>query len=767
MRARGIPLYGLESGRPLREFDLVGVTLQSELTFTNIFTVLDLGGIPLLAAERGEDDPLVCAGGPCAINPTVLAPFFDFFVLGDGEEALGEILRLLRDHRGEPREARLAALSAVEGVYLPGESIPARPVSVLRVRDLDRHPIPGGLPVPVTEVVQHHLPVEIMRGCTTGCRFCQAGMHYRPVRVRSVERIVETVLRGVQDGGWDSVTLLSLSSADYPRIGELVDRLLPELEPRGITLSFPSLRVDRSTLALLERVEGARKGGLTFAVEAGSRRLREVIGKKVEEEDLLRLAREAFERGWTMVKLYFMLGLPTERDEDVDEIARLVNELAAVARAVKGRRNLNLSVGAFVPKPGTPFQWEAQDLPERIREKVARLRGQLRGRNINLKFQEPELSAFEGILARGDGRLAPVLLEGWRRGARFDGWSEHFDWGRWVGLLREHGLEPAELIGARDPQAPLPWDFVRMPVRREYLLAQRDKALRGENVPDCRQGSCLGCGAEEASFCDWSRSAEAAGRVEPAAAVEASRPQRPPLVTEAAGRMSWRLRYAKLGPLRFCGHLDLIRDLEFCLRRSGLPLVYSGGFNPRMRLHFSPPLPLGVESRAEYLDLETLALSDAELRQGLERAFAGFPGFELLEARALPAGAEYPHLSRDIALYRYRAELADGPRGEDWERLLAQQAAERLAAGGRIERLDSKGRPKAIDLSAPLSSVAPGGAPGALRFELPASGPDTLRPEIFLAALFGLEERQALLCRVCKEEALVFRGGRTLTPLEH
>ena len=777
LRTTEIPLYSLESFTPLREFDLVGITLQSELTFTNVLTVLDLAGIPLRAQQRSESDPLVCAGGPCAVNPEVMAPFFDFFVLGDGEDAICEIIRTLIElgAKGATRRERLEALGRIEGVYVPGPEPPPSGESIVvrRVAELDSQPAPDGLPLSLTELAQDHFAVEIMRGCTCGCRFCQAGMYYRPVRVRSVERIIETVRKGVRAGGWDSVTLLSLSSADYPAIEQLVERLNPELKASGVRLSFPSLRVSGRTLDLLKRLEGGKKSGLTFAVEAASPRLRNVIGKKVDEEELISLVTEAFQAGWTLVKLYFMLGLPTETEHDVDQITGLIRRVGAVARRTPGKHNINVTLSPFVPKPATPFQWEAQQTPQSIREKIQRIRTRLHDRAVKLKIHDPEMSAVEGVLARGDRRISDALQAAWEKGARFDGWSETFDPLLWAEVFKAQGIDRDSYLAAREEGAPVPWHFVSFPVEEAFLSDQRLKALMEENVEDCASGPCLNCGAEKASVCRALRSTEQA---ESSARTDKSEPLAgcgflPVSARHAEERLLWRVRYAKKNLLRFLGHLDMVRNIEFMLRRTGVAVCYSGGFSPRMKLHFSPPLPLGAESRAEYFDFETLSVGEKQLGQALEKACGDFEGFSIMALKALPTGQEnkLPQLAADIVCCRYSAVVPEElvPEGIDWSRWVQSRRALRLEQGAFHYRIDKKGRRRKICLDKALESlVVESGDQASLTFILDLQGENTCRPDVFLGFLLELDVSRSAICRIEKQEAFVRRGEKLATPLD-
>jgi radical SAM family uncharacterized protein/radical SAM-linked protein len=762
MRDKGIPLYGLSSRRPLAEFDLLGITLQSELTTTNVLTVLDLAGLPLRAADRDSGHPLVIAGGPNAVNPAVLAAFFDLFVLGDGEDALAEILATVRDLKpqGVPRAERLRELAKISGVYVPSLHDGER-IAVRRLDSLAVYPEPDGLPVSLIELTQDQHSVEIMRGCTCGCRFCQAGMYYRPVRNRAVEQIARAARRGVRNGGWDTVTLLSLSSADYPAIEALVDTLLPEFESAGVSLSFPSLRVDKRTLRLLGRMGGGRRSGLTFAVEAGSQRLRDVAGKKVDEAGLLEMVETAFRAGWTMVKLYFMVGLPTETDEDLDAAARLIDAVADIGRRIGGRRNVNVTLSPFVPKPGTPFQWEAQAPPAELERRIWRIRDGVRNKRVAVKYHDPLTSTLEGILARGGPEMAAVVETAWRSGARFEGWTELFDWSLWQKALDEHGLTLEAQLAARDEAAPLPWRFVELPVSGRFLASQLERARDGKNVSDCSGGACLGCGVDEPENCRLTRALpELAG-----AAREATPGDEPlatgplPTVENTPETDLWRMRYARRGLLRFIGHLDNARCLEFMLRRSRLPVVHSAGFNSRMRLHFSPALPLGVESEAEYLDFELVTLPESEVREALASASSGMAGFEILELEKLPPETNRRGLVSTIAACAWRAavplELAGSVAAVDKRR------RELSESGGCLERRDKQDKTKQVDLSRTLAemSVTAGRDNVVLEFGLMLQGPHSERPDRFTAWLLELDGEALARCRFIKTEAVLPLAG--------
>ena len=523
MRKNDIPLFTLETHEPVRNFDIVGFTLQYEMSYTNVINMLDLAGIPLLSSDREEVHPFVCAGGPCAYNPEPLADIIDFFMMGEGEEVINEVMNVYAAWKknGGSRRDFLLEISKIQGVYVPEfydvsykqdgtiadikpniEGIPAK-IRKRIIKDMNKVYYPDRIIVPYTGIVHDRIMLEIFRGCSRGCRFCQAGFVYRPVREKKPERLLELAEKLVDNTGYEEISLTSLSTSDYSGLKEFTGKIIEEMEPRKVNLSLPSLRIDSFSLDLMEKAQKVRKSGLTFAPEGGTQRLRNVINKGVTEEDLINSVTLAFSGGWNGVKLYFMIGLPTETEEDIKGIADLGNKVVdayyKVPKEKRGRGlNVTISTSSFVPKPFTPFQWEPQDSIETLREKQKFLKSCITSKQIKYNWHDPELSFLEAIFARGDRKTGKVLIKAWEKGCHFDSWGEHFKFDKWMEAFDECGIDPHFYANrVRSVDEVLPWDHIDIGVTREFFIKEKEKALRGELTVNCLEG-CSGCGA--ASF---------------------------------------------------------------------------------------------------------------------------------------------------------------------------------------------------------------------------------------------------------------------------
>lgn len=519
MRENNIPLFGLESRESIRHFDIVAFTLQYELCYTNILNMLDLAGIPLLKEDRKEGDPFVLVGGSCAYNSEPMTDFIDAALLGEGEEMNIEVINEYKTWKksGEPREKFLERIAKIEGVYVPSfydveynEDQTIKSVTPNRecanphprkriIRDMNKVEYPERFIVPYIDTVHDRIVLEIFRGCTRGCRFCQAGMIYRPIREKNFARLKEILEKLIKTTGYDEISLVSLSTSDYSQLAELTDYLVEEYASKNVGISLPSLRLDNFSMEIANKIQKVRKSGLTFAPEAGSQRLRDVINKGITEEDLTRASRQAFEMGWNNIKLYFMIGLPTETYDDLDGISDLAYEVVDIYKDVhngkfKGKFNVTVSTSTFVPKPFTPFQWNPQDMKSSVVEKQRHLVRKLKNRNITYNYHDSDTSLMEAVFARGDRRLGKVLLRAHELGAKFDGWDEHFDLEIWKQAMEECGLDISFYAHrTRELDEVFPWDHIDVGVSKKFLIREAKKALNEEITPDCRKG-CNGCG---------------------------------------------------------------------------------------------------------------------------------------------------------------------------------------------------------------------------------------------------------------------------------
>ncbi|MFT7518759.1 MAG: radical SAM family uncharacterized protein, partial [Kiritimatiellia bacterium] len=589
LRDRGLPLFALESQDSLDMFDGIGFTLQSELTFTNILNIIDLSGLQLRSVDRGEDAPLLFAGGPAVFNPEPLAPFLDFFVIGDGEDVVMEIAQVMRRLKGRSKLDKLKALALLQGVYVPvlypfdtledGRIVPsldAPPILKRITRDLNTAVFPENYIVPFTQQVHDRISLEVLRGCTQGCRFCQAGMTTRPVRERTLESVDKLLDKTLATTGYEEVSLVSLSTCDHSRVRQLVENTAAKARKKRFSVSLPSLRLDSYSVELSAMTATERRTGITFAPEAASPRLRSVINKWIPDEELLNMSRDAFAGGWGHVKLYFMIGLPTERDDDILAIADLCKRTLAVGRSENHKARVNLGVSTFVPKPFTPFQWAEQANLEATKHKQRVLGEQLRGeRNIKYGRHEPEETFLEGLVSRADRRAADLLEAAWRKGCRFDAWSEHLRFDLWLEAIEEVGYDVQDALRERSVDERLPWDHIDIMIPKDWFAEDWQRAKQLETAQDCRHKRCNRCGVidQERDLCAHMLRNQIDGRKEEKVWTQ----------TEVAARIEppavqrLQFRVCRTGKARLLSHLEVMNAWIRALRRVDTPMSYSQG----------------------------------------------------------------------------------------------------------------------------------------------------------------------------------------------
>ena len=767
MKEHHLPLTALESGDPLSEFDFVAFTLQYEMSYTNVLKMLELADIPLRSADRTEDAPLIIGGGPCAYNPEPIADFFDLFNIGEGEDMLPSIVRLYIRMRDEGRYNRKEflheAARTIPGVYVPSlynvtykangtieaytpiyDDIPKK-VTKQIIKDLDKVYFPEKVVMPYIETVHDRIMLEVYRGCIRGCRFCQAGMIYRPVREKTPDVLNAQAKNLFDSTGYEEISLSSLSISDYTALEPLCDKLLSWTDDNMVSLSLPSLRVDSFHKDLMNRIDSVRSSSLTFAPEAGTQRLRDVINKNVREEDVLRAVQVAFDAKKNAVKLYFMNGLPTETLEDLDGIAALADKVAEAYYQNPNRNRarqvqVTVSVSCFIPKPFTAFQWEAQDTMEMLAEKQAYLKTKITNKHVRYQHHDAKVSRIEAVLARGDRRLADALELGCREGFCFDAWDEYFDYDKWLDVFARTGIDPAfyanRTFGLDEV---LPWDIIDCGVSKEFFLRERAKAYEASTTPNCRE-KCCACGANKLggvrAVCPGCQDTPTEKQIVP--------PVEKPEISQwkkLDTPKTVRIKFRKVGDLQYISHLDLQRTIARVLVRAKIPMWYTQGFNPHAKVIFGLPLSVGTESECEFIDLRIdRDIPPACVKEQLNR--------ELTDEMCILEAYEPTSKFQDIAWAKYELSLhASALNAETAKQLQALYTTSPL---NMIKK--SKSGDKEIDISAlirKINVVYNADRPGEIRISaiLAAGNTEHLNPE--------------LLIKAAKERGLILGGNPT------
>ena len=750
LRQRNLELVSLESQTPLRQFDILGFSLLYELNYTNVLLMMDLAGIPFFSHQRDDTCPIVIAGGPCTCNPEPMADFFDAMVIGDGEDVLMQMCRIHKHWKSTPASTKhdlLAAWSDLRGVYIPSffktgrtaEGFPTqtaedgkgKTISRAIVPDLDQTLFPDVPIVPWGKPVHDRLRLEISRGCTRGCRFCQAGMIYRPVRERSLETLASLATTALKTTGYEDLSLLSLSTGDYSCLVPLMERLMLDAGHHPTAVSLPSIRADALTPALMKLIKTVRKTGFTIAPEAGTQRLRDVINKNLSEADIVKTVSDALSLGWQSIKLYFMVGLPTETQDDLQGIVDLVKTLLTVKGRSKRPQRLSVSVATFIPKPHTPFQWSAQAGLETAREKIQWLKDHLRLPGVRVKWQNPETSILEGLWARGDRHLSRLLVKAYEKGCLFDGWSDQFQFDIWQEALKDAQIDmDFYTTQGRSLNEHLPWDHIDSGVSKKYLINEWQKALSGESTPDCRWGDCTACGV-----CDHKDIMPRVGGKTNGDGVEIA-----PTEPWTPDYKKICLIFSKTGSARFLSHLELVNAVTRALRRSNIAIKYTEGFHPKPKLSFYEALPVGLQSLQETMVITVHVSQDAtEILDVLQPLMCD--GITLLSVQPVQGKKDKNDPTAQKTTYRIR--LKDG--FFDQKDLKSFENSDDIL----MTRVNKKGKSKTINLKAFVTELILV-SPEHITLTLRSYDQTTLRPMDILRAVFHLPEDQIKLADIVK-----------------
>lgn len=753
LRRYNIQLMSLESHKSLNRFDIIGFSLLSELNYTNILTMLDLANIPFFASQRDLSYPLIIAGGPCSSNPEPVADFFDAMVIGDGERVILNIARTWIDWKNRAnndKENLLKMLSHIEGVYLPAFFEPAfdrsgfqtllpkfsKYTTVKRtiIEDLDKAAFPDAPIIPYGKPVHDRLRVEVSRGCTRGCRFCQAGMLYRPVREKKMETLLDIAEASIAATGYEDISLLSLSTSDYTGLSSLMAHLMDHCESQHIAVSLPSFRAGTLSPELMKQIKRVRKTGFTIAPEAGSQRLRNAINKNISEKDIINTVQYSFSLGWQVIKLYFMIGLPTETDDDLQSIIDIVKAIRKIKGPKKQRGKINISITTFIPKPHTPFQWAPQiSLTESI-DKIRWLKNNLNMPGVHFKWQNPEVSLLEGLLTRGDRRFSHLLVTAYKKGCKLDGWSDKFQYRRWEEAFTETNMDiDFYTTRTRDMEEPLPWDHIDTGVTKTFLRKEWDKAINGEQTPDCRRDDCNDCGV-----CDFK---DIRPKVYKNSEGETTKPIQGQNKINPFSYKKFKVSYSKQEHAKYFGHLELVNIVLRAIRRAKIPVKYSEGFHPMPRISFEDPLPIGMESLDEAFYV--MVRDDIRPKFMVKHLNQHLPeGLFVNDCRLVPAKSAHKVFKPSTYLVTLKEGFFDQNNLQTFKKSVTFEIF-RNKRKGKLKKVDLKDMIIDIDL---ISSRQ-------LQITLKSEPGKTIRPKDVMTEVFNLPEE------ITKQAGVVKQGS--------
>ena len=748
LREGNLPLTSLELQIPLTDFDIVGFSLQYELSYTNVLTMLNLGAIPLKRVDRQDGHPLIIAGGPCCFNPAPLADFIDAFVIGEGEEAVIEITEAICSGKKLKlsRTDLIERLAQIPGIYVPAVHKKDQIIKKRKAIDLNLWPHPQKPVVPVMQTIHDRMILEIARGCTRGCRFCQAGMIWRPYRERNSSLLLEMAQKSLETTGHDEISLLSLSSGDYSCIEPLIQNLMKRYYSSRVALALPSLRVESLTGTIIDEIKKTRKTSFTLAPEAGTDRMRQIINKGNTAEDLLATVDKVFTAGWKSVKLYFMLGLPGEEKKDLEGIIDLSNQ---ALRAAKNRGQVTISLSTFVPKPHTPFQWHGQLSADETYKRQNFIRERITKRNLTVKWHDNRMSLLEGLFSRGDEKIGTLLAAAYKKGCRFDGWSEILRFDLWQEAIKETGIDPEYYLRERNVSETLPWDNIDCGVSRKFLLQERDKSLESVATEDCRYSSCQNCG-----ICDSPETKNIFSEAAQLAEVDKTITATP--VTGNAGTnlppKVYRLIFAKLDRARFFSHLEISMALIRALRRSRIELCYSAGYHPHPKISFATATSVGMESNHEYMDITTQEYS-GDLNALIAEINSALPyGIEVSGIQLLSYSAK--DLAQSLRGFIYELHL---PTNIDSDRLAAlKENMEKFmsAPSFNIQRL-SKGKTITKNIRPFIESMSLDSLGKKVDLTIRHAQSGSARPVDIITNVLGYNTDQIGQIRVIKTETIL------------